>query len=135
MEGIESKVYVRMDDRIRIIRCEGGYTTPDDLSGWIEIDEGVGDRYNLAQSNYFPGGLYTLDGIPKYKLVDGYENLPLGQRTIERLESDIQKDRDALPKPEKVPTIKELEARLAAAIESNKMLEECLVEMAGKVYA
>lgn len=71
MEEIKSKVYVRTDERGRIIRCEGGYTAPVDLSGWTEIDEGTGDRYNLAQSNYFPGGLYTADGIPLYKLQDG----------------------------------------------------------------
>lgn len=50
-----SKVYVQTDERGRIIRCEGGYTAPVDLSGWTEIDEGVGDRFNLAQSHYFPG--------------------------------------------------------------------------------
>lgn len=58
MEIVKSKVYVQTDKRSRIIRCEGGYTTPADLSGWMEIDEGVGDRFNLAQSHYFPGGLY-----------------------------------------------------------------------------
>ena len=61
MDIIRSKVYVRADERGRIVRCEGGYTTPPDLSGWTEIDEGVGDRFNLAQSQYFTDGLYTDD--------------------------------------------------------------------------
>ena len=79
-----SKVYVQTDESGRIVRCEGGYTAPPDLSGWTEIDEGVGDRFNLAQSQYFPGGLYTNDGIPRYKLVDG---APV-DRTPEELEAD-----------------------------------------------
>lgn len=60
----KSKVYIQTDGQSRILRCEGGYTTPANLTDWIEIDEGVGDKYNLCQSHYFPGGLYTMDGIP-----------------------------------------------------------------------
>lgn len=84
METIESKVYVQIDTIGRIIRCEGGYTTPTNLTGWTQIDEGTGDRYNLCQSHYFPGGLYTTDGIPQYKLKNG---TPV-ERTPEELEAD-----------------------------------------------
>ena len=63
----KSKVYIQTDEHGRIIRCDGGYTTPADLAGWIEIDEGTGDKYNLCQSHYFDGGLYTMDGIHRYK--------------------------------------------------------------------
>lgn len=80
-----SKVYVLLDDQSRIIRCEGGYTTPADLSGWVQIDEGTGDKYNLCQAHYFPGGLYTSDGIPRYKLQDG--------QPVERSEEEIEVDR------------------------------------------
>ena len=66
-----SKVYVLTDEQSRIIRCVGGYTTPADLSGWVQIDEGTGDHYNLGQPHYFEGGLHTEDGIPRYKLEDG----------------------------------------------------------------
>lgn len=86
MESISvSKVYVLTDGKARILRCEGGYTTPSNLEGWTQIDEGTGDRYNLCQSNYFDGGLYTEDGIPRYKLVDG--------QPVERTEEEIQADR------------------------------------------
>ena len=80
----ESKVYVLSDNQNRITRCDGGYTTPADLAGWVQIDEGTGDRYNLCQSHYFDGGLYTDDGIPRYKLVDGQ---PV-ERTNEEIDSD-----------------------------------------------
>lgn len=83
----KSKVYVKTNERDRIIRCEGGYTTPEDLTGWTEIDEGTGDRYNLCQSHYFSGGLYTLDGISRYKLQDGVP--------VELTEEEIEADRAA----------------------------------------
>lgn len=47
--GIQkAKVYVLLDERNRVIRCEGGYTVSniDDVSKWTYIDEGAGDRYN-----------------------------------------------------------------------------------------
>ena len=57
-----SKVYARVDENGYITRIEGGYTTPIDLTGWVLLDEGEGDRYNLCQSNYFPGPLTTDSG-------------------------------------------------------------------------
>lgn len=89
---MKSKVYVKVDDQDRIIRCEGGYTTPADLTGWMKIDEGTGDRYNLCQSNYFPDGLYTIDTIPRYKW-DGSE-------VILRTEEEIEADRMVLLLPQ-----------------------------------
>ena len=98
----KSKVYIQIDNQGRILRCEGGYTTPADLTGWLEIDEGTGDRYNLCQSHYFDGGLYTMDGIPRYRWD--------GTQAVERTEEELEADRTALPKPE--PTT--LETRVAA---------------------
>lgn len=85
MNIIKSKVYVQIDEYKRIIRCDGGYNVPSDLSNWFEIDEGIGDKYNLCQSNYFENGLYTSDSIPRYKLENG--------KPVERSEYEIDKDR------------------------------------------
>lgn len=87
MDETTSKVYVKIDDQGRIIRCEGGYTTGNikDPGNWVQIDEGYGDKYNLCQSHYFPGGLYTDDGIPRYKLVDGHP----AERTMEEIAADL----------------------------------------------
>lgn len=93
--GIQkSKVYVLLDERNRVLRCEGGYTMSniDDVSKWTYIDEGTGDRYNLCQSHYFDGGLYTMQGIPRYK----YD----GGACVLRSEAELAADRDALPKPQ-----------------------------------
>ena len=100
----KSKVYIRTDDLGRIIRCEGGYTTPEDLTDWIEIDEGVGDRYNLCQSHYFHGGLYTMDGIPRSRWD--------GSAAVLRTEEELEEDRAARPAPP--PTTEEVLLELAA---------------------
>ena len=99
----KSKVYIQIDADGRILRCDGGYTTPADLTGWLEIDEGTGDRYNLCQSHYFDGGLYTMDGIPRYRWD--------GEKAVLRSEEELEADRSAIPDPEPSPT---LEARVAA---------------------
>ena len=99
----KSKVYIQTDTEGRIIRCDGGYTTPADLTGWLEIDEGNGDRYNLCQSHYFDGGLYTMDGIPRYHWD--------GEKAVLRSEEELEADRAEIPDPKPSPT---LEARVAA---------------------
>ena len=91
-ETPKSKVYIQTDTEGRILRCEGGYTTPSDLTDWIEIDEGTGDKYNLCQSHYFDGGLYTMDGIPRYRWD--------GSAAVLRTEEELDAERTARPEPE-----------------------------------
>ena len=90
----KAKVYVLLDENNRVLRCEGGYSIGniDDVSKWTYIDEGTGDRYNLCQSHYLDGGLYTSQGISRYK----YE----GGACVLRSEEELAADRDALPKPQ-----------------------------------
>lgn len=102
-ETPKSKVYIQTDTEGRIIRCDGGYTTPSNLTGWIEIDEGTGDKYNLCQSHYFDGGLYTIDGIPRYRWD--------GSAAVMRTDEEMEADRAAIPDPKPSKTI---EARLTA---------------------
>ena len=112
----KSKVYIQTDTKGRIIRCEGGYTTPSDLTDWIEIDEGTGDKYNLCQSHYFDGGLYTMDGIPRYK----YEN----NTVVLRAEAELSTDRANIPEP--APTqLDRVEAQVTyTAMVTDTLLEE-----------
>lgn len=82
----KSKVYIQTDAQSRVTRCEGGYTMSNivDISEWIFIDEGTGDKYNLCQSQYFDGGLYTDDGICRYVYSNGNCRL----RTDAEIEAD-----------------------------------------------
>lgn len=67
----KAEVYVLADDEGNIIRLEGGYSLPTDVTGWVKIAEGYGDRYNLAQTHYLDGPLLDTEGRSRYKLVDG----------------------------------------------------------------
>lgn len=87
----KSKVYIQTDTECHIVRCEGGYTTPADLTDWIEIDEGTGDKYNLCQSHYFDGGLYTMDGIARYEWT--------GEKAVLRSEDAIEQDMASVAQP------------------------------------
>ena len=121
MEIQKSKVYVLLDERSRVLRCEGGYTMSniDDVSQWTYIDEGTGDRYNLCQSHYLDGGLYTHQGIPRYKYEDG--------ACVLRSEAEIAEDVAALPKPE--PS--QLEQTQAEAVQYKAALKILGIETEG----
>lgn len=84
------KVYVKIDIDGRIIAVNSdAFLT--DISGWVQIDEGSADRYHHAQGNYFEGGLYTTDNIPRYKLIDGKAVLRSGAE-IEAQRSEREKE-------------------------------------------
>lgn len=112
-----SRVYIQTDEQNRIIRCEGGYTTPKDLTGWTQIDEGTGDRFNLCQSHYFEGGLYDMRGIFRYKYVDGAATL--------RTDAEIEADRAAIPEPPPTETEKLRSDVDYIAMETGVMLDVC----------
>lgn len=102
----KSKVYIRIDNKNRIIACDGGYSIGNikNYGEWILIDEGLGDKYNLCQSNYFDRPLYEDHGIPVYK----YENNCVMERTQAEIDADIA----SLPAPESQPTVAELQAKV-----------------------
>ena len=70
----------------------------EDVTEWLYIDEGEGDKYNLCQCCYFTGGLFTADGIPRWKYEKG--------NAVLRTEAEIEADREELPEPE--PPYKEI---------------------------
>nr|DAZ51922.1 MAG TPA: hypothetical protein [Caudoviricetes sp.] len=133
MQTPKSRVYVLCDSESRVLRLEGEYSLPADLTGWTKIDEGFGDKYALAQSHYLEKPLY--DGaVLHYKLVDG--------KVVERTAEEIEADKAKLPKPVIPKTNAELEqenkllkAQLNAATERSDFIEDCIAEMAMQVYA
>lgn len=129
----KSRVYALLDSENRVLRLEGEYSLPADLTGWTKIDEGFGDKYALAQSHYLDKPLY--DGaIPRYKLVDG--------KVVERTAKEIEADKAKLPKPVIPKTNAELESenaklkqQISALAEQQSFYEDCIAEMAQVVYA
>lgn len=80
-----AKVYIKVNSKGWIESvCSSTFLS--DTSGWIEYDEGDGDRYIHAQSNYLPQPIATEDGVYQYKLVDGI----IVERTAEEIISDIE---------------------------------------------
>ena len=125
-------VYAQTDEHGRIIAINSSAFVPAEWG--TEIDSGFGDRFHHAQGNYFTDGLYTSDGIPRYKLVDGAAQ--------ERTEEEIQADIEKIPTPIVPPTNAELEAenkmlraQIQAAVDRQDFIEDCIAEMAMQVYA
>lgn len=76
-------VYVQVDEVGRITAINSDDFI-DDLTGWIKIDSGYGDKYHHAQGNYLDKPLMDERGIYRYKLVDGK---PV-ERTQEEMDAD-----------------------------------------------
>ena len=53
MEEFKYKIYIKTDKNNCITGVESDLTL-EDTSGYIQIDEGIGDKYSHAQGNYFP---------------------------------------------------------------------------------
>ena len=73
MEEMKSHVYIKTDEHNNIIRIEGEYSLPSDLTGWILVEEGEpSDRLNHAQGNYLPKPLMNFEhGLYNYAYIGG----------------------------------------------------------------
>lgn len=124
-------VYIKTDNQNCIIAINSSAFL-DNTESWIKIDEGLSDKYHHAQGNYFDKPIYTDDGVPRYKLVDG--------KAVERTSEEIEADKPKLPLPQ--PTITDLmkenellKAQIKAQSDRNDFMEDCIAEMAMQVYS
>lgn len=102
MDDIKYTVYAKTDDR-NVITAINSSAFLSDVTDWMEIDEGDGDRYYHAQNNYLPAGLMDENGIFNYKLVDNQPVL----RTAEEKAPELERIAAA-------QEISELKSKLAA---------------------
>lgn len=120
MEVQQSKVYVLPNTSGYITRVDGGYTISNitDFSGWVLIDEGYGDRYNLCQGLYFEKPIITAYGAYQYKLVDG--------KPVACSQAEFEEQENALASGTKLPTWQDqMEAQLMyTALMTDTILEE-----------
>ncbi len=63
------KVYVKINDKKEIVQVNSEIFLTD-LTGWIYIDEGYGDKYAHAQTHYFQRPLKSDNGKYNYSLID-----------------------------------------------------------------
>lgn len=68
------KVYVKVNDKNEIVEINSDIFIQD-ITGWIEIDSGFGDKYAHSQSQYFDKPLVDDEGNYNYK----YENKKVGE--------------------------------------------------------
>jgi hypothetical protein len=64
------KVYIKIDEN-NIIKDINSSIFLNNVEGYIQVDEGQGDKYAHAQGNYLDKGLIDSKGKYNYKLVDG----------------------------------------------------------------
>lgn len=101
------KVYVKTDSKGRIVAMNSGDFLHD-TTGWVQVDEGLGDRYHHAQGNYLPQPIMTDEGAYRYKLEGG----GILERTAEEMAQDVEDD-------PKTPT---LESRVGVLEEALEMI-------------
>lgn len=111
------RVYVQTDEQGRITAVNSSAFVGADWG--TEIDRGYGDKYHHAQGNYLDGPVYTMDGIPRYKLKEG--------EAVERTEEEIEADRAALPAPK--PTAEEITLDMLAEHEERL----CMLELTATI--
>lgn len=70
MENIKIKVYVKINEQ-NIITDINSSIFLNNVEGYIQIDEGSGDKYAHAQGNYLEKRLFDESGRFNYKFEDG----------------------------------------------------------------
>lgn len=81
----ETQVYVKVNGLKRVTAVDSSKFLLD-LTGWIQIDEGFGDRYVYAQGNYFEKPLENCpQSTHNYILIDG----AVRECTVEELAAEL----------------------------------------------
>ena len=83
-------VYIKTDQYSRVKEINSSAFLSD-LSDWIKIDEGYGDKYHHAQNNYFENPVVNPNGTHNYI----YENGMVRETT----EEEKVKEAESIPKP------------------------------------
>ena len=125
MEEDLIKVYIKADDNNNIIDINSSIFIKD-ITGWIEIDSGTGDKYAHAQNYYFDKPLMTETGIYRYQY--------LYKMIVEKTDEEISAEEAKLPQPG-MSDVELLKAQVQALSTENEFLSDCLIEMAQVVYA
>lgn len=112
---MEYKVYIKAN--------ENGYITAvnssaflTDTAGWVEIDQGCGDRFHHAQNNYFEKPIRTVGYVYRYKLERGKDK-PWRECTPEEIAAQEEANRPE-PAPQEVSVWDELDAAYQEGVDS-----------------
>lgn len=106
------KVYIQTDSNNYIVAINSSAFISD-TTDWIEIDEGMGDKYHHAQGNYLDMPIMGMDGTHNYKYING--------KVVERTEEEKAEEKATFPQPPKSDA-----ERIAELEEANETLSEVL---------
>lgn len=109
------KVYVKLDSDNNITSINSEiFLTQEEISNMTEIDEGQGDKYAHAQSQYLEKGLIDELGRYNYKYIDG------------AVVEIVEEDKPTIKEPEQQATAQDkIEAQvLYTALMTDTLLEE-----------
>lgn len=118
-------VYVKVNEN-RYITAVDSSAFLTDLTGWVEIDRGKGDRFHHAQANYFPKSITTDSDAYRYKLADEGDK-KWRESTPEEIAEQEEANKPAEPEPagdleSRVAAVESDVADLTAAIEKGLAL-------------
>lgn len=85
-------VYILIGTNHEIISVNSDAFLTDEGTGWVKIDEGSGDKYHHAQSDYFEKSLWCEGGPARYKYIDG--------EIVEKTQEEIEEETSSYPIPE-----------------------------------
>ena len=91
-------VYAKTDLESRIIAIDSSAFLTD-FTDWVQIDEGIGDKYHHAQGNYLENGLMEENGVYNYKLVGG--------APVERTEEEKQAELTVIENASRIAELKQ----------------------------
>lgn len=107
-------VYVQTNPHGYIIAVNSSAFLPD-LTDWVEVDSGFGDKYHHAQGNYFDKPIMTMGGAYQYKLVDG---TPVDCTAEEIKEQEEANKPNPSPVPSETSVWDELDAAYQEGVDS-----------------
>lgn len=110
------KVYIKIDGNNNVIEVNSS-TFLKDITSWVEVDEGDGDRYSHAQSNYLDKPLMNDFGIYLYKYTG---------EIVEKTEGEMQAEIANIPPPPP-DQLQVLESEIS-------MLNELVADMIGGMF-
>lgn len=96
------QVYAKTDEFGRIIAVNSSAFLQD-LTGWVQVDEGAGDRYHHAQGNYLLLPLMDDAGAWRYKL----ENGSIVERSPEEMAEDVAPEESGRSDSERLADLEE----------------------------
>lgn len=103
-------VYIKHDEQNRITAVNSSAFLFS-VDGWVQIDEGRGDKYHHAQGNYFPDTLTDENGVYRYIYTPEGETL-WRERTPEEMAADMPEPET--PAPSDSERIETLEQQMSA---------------------